>query len=191
MKKIVLSLLLGIFSLANAQSCTTTHDARCTTAFTAGYVFKSDCRFNQVYGSGMTNAITADSCYYPWEMLGVGAKVSYWRARGKTSSLHRHSLLQEVPFTVYLRGLKKFECAIELYLSLGGGALWIKEKSYLGHVKKTQGIGEVELGAHYPVHECCILTSAFRYLFPKEKLNGSHHVQVGGYDLRAGIAFTF
>jgi hypothetical protein len=191
MKKIIVSLLLCMPSLVQAESCAPTEKSRFSTAFTAGYVFKSDCRFNQVYGSGMVNAITADGCYYPWEMLGVGAKVSYWRARGKTTSLKRHTLLQEVPFTVYLRALKELECDLQLYVSLGGGALWIKEKSYFGHVKKTKGIGEVELGANYPVHECCMLTSAFRYLFPKEKLNGAHHVQVGGYDLRAGVAFTF
>lgn len=195
MKKIVYSLLFVLGSSLAMRVCADASggqkDSRFTKAITAGYVFKSDCAFKQVYGPGIVNVITGDWCYYLWDMLGIGAKVSYWRAKGKTTSLKRHSLIQEVPITAYLRARKAFECALELYVSLGGGALWMKEKSYLGKVQKTKGIGEVELGSNYPLYNCWSITTAFRYLFPYQGINGSNKVALGGYELRGGLAFSF
>lgn len=195
MKKIVCSLFLilgsSLATQLNAEKNATQKDSCFTTAFTAGYVFKNDCAFKQVYGPGIVNAITADGCYYLWKMLGVGAQVSYWRAKGKTTSLKRDSLIQEVPIAFYVRARTELECNLELYASLGGGVIWTKEKSYLGKVQKTKGIGQAEFGLNYPIYRCCSLTSAFRCLFPAQKINGFKRAVIGGYDLRGGLAFSF
>jgi len=168
----------------NANSCCF------NTAFTAGYVFKHDCRFKEVYGHGVVNAITGDICYYPWEVWGVGAKLSYWRAKGRTNFLKLRSIIQEVPVTLYARRIKDFNCCLQLYASLGGGFVWVKEKSYLGTAKAYKGIGEVEVGLNYPIWCCMNLTTAFRYLFPSQCYSGKK-ANVGGFDLRAGIGFSF
>lgn len=196
MKKIICSLFLILCSSLPAQliaDASAEHeDSVFSTAFSAGYVFKNDCAFNQVYGPGIVNAITADFCYYLLGLLGVGTKVSYWRAKGKTTSLCRDSLIQEVPVTFYVRARKNLECNLELYTSLGGGIIWMKEKSYLGKVQKTKGIGEAELGLNYPVCDYCTITSAFRCLFPAQKINnGAKRSVIGGYELRGGIGFAF
>lgn len=165
-------------------------DCRFNTAFTAGYVFKNDCRFKNVYGHGMINAITADGCYSPWKHWGLGAKVGYWRAKGHTDFLRQCTLAQEVPLTVYLRGKKEFQCRLQLYGSLGGGFAWIKEKSYLGCPTTYKGLGELEVGLNYPIWRFINLTGAFRYLFPPQCHDGAT-IDVGGIDLRAGIGFSF
>lgn len=161
-----------------------------TTDLSAGYVFKHDCRFKEVYGQGMVNIITADGCYYPWSFLGFGAKLSYWRAKGHTAFLQLRTHAQEVPFTVYVRGIKEFPCRFQLYGSLGAGLAWIKENSYLGDVHVTKGIGEIEVGFRYPFWRCLTIMSAFRYVFPPQSQK-SHTIDVGGCDLRAGIGLTF
>lgn len=195
MKKILNFLLLFSCLLStravSAVIASKNADSRFTKALTAGYVFKSDCAFKQVYGPGIVNVITGDWCYYPWDMFGIGAKLSYWRAKGETSSLRRDSLIQEVPFTAYLRGRKDVGCNLELYASLGGGGIWIKEKSYLGKAHKTKGIGEAELGLNYSMCGRWNFTSAFRYLFPYQGINGSNKIAVGGYELRGGIGYSF
>ena len=165
-------------------------DACLTTAFTAGYVFKQDCIFKEVYGHGLVNIITADACYYPWELWGLGAKVSYWRAHGRTTFLKQCSFLHEVPLTFYVRRITDFMCGLQAYASLGGGLVWIKEKSYLGKVRQHAGIGEVEFGLSYPLWRCIDITGALRYLFPRRSEWGQK-VEVGGLDLRAGIGFSF
>ena len=163
----------------------------CAVAFSSGYVFKnSDCIFKEVYGRGITNIITGDVCYYPGRFFGIGSKVSYWRATGKTTFLKRDSTVQEVPLTFYARLRKPFNCGLQLYSSLGGGAVFIHEKSYLGSVQKNRGIGEVEAGMLCPLWRCVDLTTAFRYLFPSQQ-SDSTKVTIGGFDLRAGIAFEF
>jgi len=163
----------------------------CEIAFSSGYVFKqSDCIFKEVYGRGITNIITGDACYYPRKFFGVGSHVSYWRATGKTTLLKRSSTLQEVPLTFYARLRKPFACGVQLYGSLGGGAVFIHEKSYVGSVQKNRAIGEVEAGLLCPLWRCVDFTTAFRYLFPNQQ-NNSAKIQVGGFDLRAGIAFEF
>ena len=166
-------------------------DYRLSTALTAGFVFKhDDCIFKQVYGRGIVNVITADNCYYFWKPLGVGAKISYWRAHGCTTFLRQCSFLQEIPLTFYLRALADLDCGLQLYASLGGGVIWIREKSYLGCVRLHKGIGEVEAGLHYPLAGCFNVTGAFRYLFPRQTLCGQK-TDVGGFDVRAGIAFVY
>ncbi|MEX0671745.1 MAG: hypothetical protein WD068_00145 [Candidatus Babeliales bacterium] len=165
-------------------------DACFTGAFTAGYVFKHDCRFKDVYGHGVINVITADGCYYPWECWGIGAKVGYWQATGQTTFLKKCTTLQEVPFTVYARRRKNFDCGVQLYGSLGGGFIWVNEESYLGCVRDYKGIGEVELGLDYPIWRCINITSAFRYLFPSQCLAGNT-ADVGGFDIRIGLGFSF
>lgn len=166
-------------------------DSCFATAFTAGFVFKhDDCTFKEVYGRGIVNIITADGCYYFCKPWGIGAKVSYWRAHGCTMLLKQCSLLQEVPLTFYLRRIRDFQCGLQLYASLGGGVIWLKEKSYLGHVNFHKGVGEVEVGLNYPICHCLNVTGAFRYLFPRECQAGKK-VDVGGFDLRAGIAFIY
>lgn len=161
-----------------------------TTALTAGYAFKRDCIFKEVYNHGVVNAITADGCYYPWDLWGIGAKVSYWRAHGRTTFLKKCTLLQEVPFTVYARRMFNVLCDLRLYASLGAGFVWMKEESYLGRVRTVKGVGEIEVGATYPLWRCLGITGAFRYLFPRQKQCGQK-VQVGGYDLRAGLELAF
>ena len=164
-----------------------------TGAFTAGYVFKyNDCWFKEVYGTGMVNAITFDGCYNPWEYVGFGTKVSYWLAKGETTFQKRSTHLYEVPWTFYVRGMGHLKCNLRLYGSLGGGPVWIKEKSYLGTVSVTKGLGEAEIGAVYPVWSHLIVTGAFRLLFPCQSLcDGGPTVNIGGCDLRAGIGFAF
>ncbi len=193
MKKIIFPFLC-IFSslLPISLSGSTEQQGSCfSTAFSAGYVFKhNDCIFKEVYGHGIVNVITADGCYYPCEQWGIGAKISYWRAHGRTTFLKKCSLLQEVPLTFYLRRMKDFRCGLQLYASLGGGIIWIKEKSYLGDLHLHKGIGEAEIGMNYPIWRCVNITSAFRYLFPRQSHCGTK-MDVGGFDLRAGIGFQF
>ena len=185
-----------------------------TGAFTSGYVFKrDDCIFKEVYGHGMINVITADGCYYPWETWGVGAKLSYWLAHGHTTFLKLPTTAKEVPLTIYLRKRVDFKCGLQTYASLGGGIVWLKEHSYLGDITDHKWIGEVEAGLHYPIWRSLNFTTALRYLFPKQSqcqvssglCSGSGSgsglasgsggsgpkINVGGYDLRAGIEFSF
>ena len=161
-----------------------------STDLSAGYVFKHDCRFKEVYGRGMVNIITADGCYYPWSFLGFGATLSYWRAKGRTTFLRLCTTAQEIPVTFYVRGIHEFECRLQLYGSLGAGFAWIKEESYLGDVRLYRGIGELEIGLRYPVWRCLTLMSAFRYVFPPQK-QLCKKFDVGGCDLRAGLGLTF
>lgn len=163
---------------------------RFNVAFTAGYVFKFDDRFKEIYGHGMANAITADFSYYPWNILGVGAKCSYWRSKGRTAFLQLRSIAQEIPFIVYARGIKTFDCALQLYGSLGGGFAWIKEKSYLGSVQTYKGLGEIEVGLNSPIWHRINLTFATRYLFPPQCFKGDT-ANIGGFDIRAGIGVSF
>jgi len=192
MKKI-LSLFVIVMSLLSTYIRGDSEEERDTCfdgSFTAGYVFKHDHDFKRVYGRGMINAITADGCYYPWQMWGLGAKISYWRARGHTTFLCQCSLVQEIPVTVYVRWLKDFDCGLQTYLSLGGGFAWIKEKSYLGHVKTYKGIGELEVGAEYAMCYGLNIVGAFRYIFPPQSFR-CDKIDVGGCDLRAGIGYSF
>lgn len=171
-------------SCAQANSCF-------TTALTTGYVFKhDDCTFKQVYGHGIQNVITADACYYPWECWGIGGKVSYWRATGRTAVLRECTTLQEIPITVYLRRIFERWCNWQAYASLGGGAIIIKEKSYIACVDHHVGIGEVEVGFNYSMCSCVDLTGAFRYLFPQACFC-AQKVDVGGFDLRVGLGFSY
>ena len=184
MKKIVLCAFMFFSSLhAAADSC---FDG----ALTAGYVFKRDCLFKEVYGRGVIDVITADGCYYFREQWGVGGKVSYWYAKGRTTYLKACTRLQEIPLTFYLRRRTGCWCGWQAYASLGGGAIFIQEKSYLGRAKYTKGIGEFEVGADYFFCDCFDLTFAVRYLFPREKVC-CQKADVGGFDLRAGIGFSY
>jgi len=160
------------------------------TTVTAGFVFKHDCRFKQIYGKGMVNAITADFCYRAWQVWGFGAKLSYWRRKGCTSFLQQRALAQQVPFTIYVRGIKTFDRGVQLYASLGAGFIWTREKSYLGCPTTTKGVGEIEAGVNSPVWHHLNLTLALRYLFPPQCYNGDK-ADVGGVDLRAGIGISF
>ncbi len=183
---VICLLLVSLRSLASAQQ----HEPCFTTALTAGYVFKHDCTFKPVYGRGIVDILTVDGCYYPGGLWGLGAKVSYWRAQGKTTLLERQSILQEVPITAYLRRITDFNSTVQMYASLGGGIIWVKEQSYLGTVRFHNGIGEFELGLNYLVVDCLNLTGAFRYLFPRQ-VCGCTKVDLGGCDLRAGLECVF
>jgi hypothetical protein len=167
------------------------HDAKSWfSAISAGYVFKHDCSFKNVYGRGIVNMITVDGSYSPWNFWAIGTKISYWRAKGKTSFLKESSLLQEVPVTLYVRRIKEFQSALQIYASLGGGVVWVKEKSYLGEVRLHRGIAEVEAGLVYPIVRCINVISAFRYLFPSQS-QSCNKKDLGGFDVRAGIGFSF
>lgn len=164
-------------------------------ALSSGYVFKHDCRFKEVYGHGMVDIITTDFCYFPWKTWGFGAKMSYWRAEGRTTFLDYCTVAQEIPVTVYAKAAHYFNCDLQVYASLGGGFEWVKEKSYLGCVKVYKGIGEVEVGLHYPLVKFFNFTTAFRYVFPPQRLyrckSDCLNFDFGGCDLRAGFSFLF
>lgn len=166
-------------------------NSRFRTALSAGYVFKyNDTLFREVYGLGMGNIITADGSCSIWESWAIGTKISYWLAIGKTTAFNRRTFLQEVPWTFYLCKIFNLKGCVQWYFSLGGGVAWIKEESYLGNKHQWRGIGEIELGVSYPVWRCLDLTSAFRYLFPRQK-QGSTNADIGGFDLRAGLGYSF
>lgn len=173
-----------------AYRSTSEQDTCFSTAFSAGYVFKHDCAFKQVYGKGMINAITADACYYPWNSWAFGAKVSYWRSSGHTTFLCQRTLAQQVPVTLYVKKVKEFACRLRTYLSLGGGIAWIQEKSYLSCVSVHKGIAEVEVGLHYNLWNCLEIMGAVRYLFPRQS-RCCVTVDVGGADLRTGLGVSF
>lgn len=194
MKKVLYCFLaqIGLFTVAHGyiEECGVEHNTCITTALTAGYVFKRDCLFQEIYGHGIVNVLTADGCYYfsnPW---GLGAKISYWRASGRTTFVGKRSHVQEVPVTFYLRRLKEFRCRLSAYASLGGGFIWMQEKSCLGKIKHTYGIGEAEIGMSWPFWWCGSMTGAFRYLFPRQCFR-RQKIDVGGFDLRAGFEFKF
>lgn len=190
MKKIIFLLLLFTTTFHSLNSCENSF----YTNFSAGYVFKHDTDFKEVYGSGLANLITADFCYSRCGKWGIGTKVSYWRAHGKTTFLKQRTTLKEIPLTFYLRAIKDI-CSLQMYASLGGGIVWIKEKSYLGERKIHKGVGEAEIGLNYMVRECFNLTSALRYLFPAQRVCKKnvcdHKIDIGGLDLRLGIGFSF
>lgn len=195
MKKIFFSPLFIFVPLLSTSSCDIVEmqNSSFTGAFSSGYVFKhDDARFRNTYGFGMGNVLTADGCYHPWKCwgIGVGAKISYWLAVGRTTFFKMPTFLQEVPMTVYVRKMVDFQRGLRLYASLGGGAAYIKERSYLGTVHQWKGIGEVEAGIIYPLWRRLLFTSAFRYLFPRQS-QGSVKADVGGFDLRAGLGFFF
>ena len=191
MKKIIVWCSMIIFASCAFKVSAEEENTHFNTAFSAGYVFKNgDERFKDVYGHGMVNIITADFCCDRCEDWGIGAKISYWSAHGFTGFLQQKSTVYEIPLTISVRRMKKFDCDLQLYASLGGGVAWIKEKNYLGATSVTKGIAELEAGLHYPIWKCINITSAFRYLFPPQKNNGIK-VNVGGIDLRAGISFDF
>lgn len=193
MKKIF-SPILFLCSLLVPAAVFADADAREGATFvgslSSGFVFKHDCAFKAVYGSGMVNIITADGCYYPWCHWGIGGKISYFRATGKTAFLQECTRVQEVPVTFYLRRTTEFSCGAQLYASLGGGFVWLKEKSYLADIHLTKGIGEAEVGLYCPLWRCITFTSAFRYLFPRQT-RGCAKIDVGGFDLRAGLGVEF
>lgn len=195
MKKILFYPLFMFLPLLSTSVCDIVEmqNSCFTGAFTSGYVFKhDDALFRDIYGFGMGNVITADGCYHPWRCwgIGIGAKMSYWLAVGKTTFFKRTTFLHEIPMTIYVRKMIDFRRGLRLYASLGGGAAWIKEKSNLGHTSQWRGLGEVEAGLIYPLWRRLIFTSAFRYLFPRQS-QGSVKVDVGGFDLRAGLGFFF
>lgn len=158
-------------------------------AFTSGYIWKHDKNFKKIYGSGIPDLITIDAFFTPVEgSFGFGVKSSYWEKHGKTSCLHQCTKIQEIPTIFYVRG--KIGGWLQLYISLGGGAIVIKETSYLGKVKTHTGVGEFELGLNYYQFKNLYLTGAFRALFPRKYCNGDR-VDFGGLGLRAGIGFSF
>ncbi len=160
-------------------------------AITAGYLFKiDDCVFKEVYGKGIANLITIDGCYYRWQPWGIGAKVSYLRTHGRTAFLRQKTTLQEIPITFYIRRIKDLDCGLQLYASLGAGVAILREKSYLGKAHFNAGIGEIEVGFNYSKCRCFGLTGALRYIFPSQK-QCCTKLNVGGFDLRAGIEFQY
>ena len=181
-----------ILSCIFMHALSSLHATYYTTALTSGYVFKQGDNSKKVYGHGIVDVLTFDNCYYPLKHLGVGAKLSYWRGTGHTDFLRMPTLLQQVPVTFYLRGMKEFDCHVRLYGSFGGGVTWVQEKSYLGNTSSAKGLGEIEVGLGWSFWRFLSLTAAVRYLFPPQSVHHSQHkVDVGGCDLRAGIECAF
>ena len=193
MKKIIWSLVyVSLINLhVNARQILSDVDSpKFSSAFSSGYVFKNDCRFQKVYGRGMIDIITGAFVFYPWDFWGLGLKVSYWQAKGNSTLFNFNTKLREIPLMLTLQRLLIFKHGIELYFSAGGGAAWIKEKSYLDTIKFWKGLGEIEIGANWPLYKNLKLTTAFRYLFPRQFLC-SEKIDVGGCDLRGGLEFSF
>lgn len=192
--KVVLSprfIVLLLFFMMSFGTVLAQQNQCFSAALTSGFVFKhNDCRFKEIYGRGMINVITGDFCYYASCLGGIGMKVSYWQRKGRTACFNQAACLQEVPITFYLRGLMNVSCRLQGYASLGGGLIWLNEKSYLGHVKKWEGIGEAEIGLNYAILGCFDFTTAFRYLFPRHCQNGITF-DAGGLELRAGFGWSF
>lgn len=158
-------------------------------AFTSGYIWKHDKNFKKIYGSGVPDLLTVDVFFTPVEgSFGFGVKSSYWEKDGKTSCLHNCTKLKEIPTIFYARG--KIGGWLQFYASLGGGAIVIKETSYLGCVKTHTGVGEFEFGFNYYQFKNLYLTGAARALFPR-KCRGGEIVDFGGLGLRAGLGVSF
>ncbi|MGB8467403.1 MAG: hypothetical protein WCE21_00200 [Candidatus Babeliales bacterium] len=194
MKKIVVLTALLYASIVSAGSCSvhTLEDTCFTTAFSSGYVFKhDDHNFKEVYGRGMGDIITVDGCYHIRPSWGIGGKFSYWLASGNTTFFKRRTFLHEVPVTFSVRYMLNCCTGFQLYTSLGGGVAWMQEESYLGTSHLTRGIGEWEGGFHYSRCGRLSLTSAFRYLFPRQSHNHQSKMDVGGFDLRVGLGVSF
>lgn len=179
---------ISIQSMCQEVVCSSSHF---TSAFTSGYVFKhGDRNFKEVYGTGMVNVITADLCYHRCNVWAIGGKIGYWLAVGRTVAFKRRAFLQEFPVTFYVRRMINFCSGLQLYGSLGGGFAWIKEERYLAHTAQARGIGEVETGLIYPAWCHLDFTAAFRYLFARQNQDTAK-IDVGGLDLRAGVAYSF
>lgn len=193
MKKIALIMFVAMglaIPVCNINSHDESTHCKWNTAFSAGYVFKNDCRFKTAYGLGVVNAITADGCYYPWKHGGFGIKASFWRTRADSAFLGKKTLFQEVPVTIYARSVTAFDSRIQLYGSLGAGFAWMNEKSFMGITHVYKGIAEVEGGITCCLYRALYLTGAFRYLFPPQHVAGER-LDVGGCDLRVGLGFSF
>lgn len=189
MKKIILTILIYLNS-AVLLADLAKQDLKWQGCFTAGYVFKHDQVFKQVYGPGIANLITGDLCYALPQSWGLGGKLSYWRAHGETDFLEMPTVLHEVPITLYICKMHNFDSGRQIYGSLGGGVICIKETSYLGQVVLHNGIGEVEVGFSTPLWCRCKLTSALRYLFPSYTKCDTK-ASIGGLELRAGLGFAW
>lgn len=173
-----------------AYSHKTLDDTSCfDLACTSGYIWKHDQVFKKIYGQGIPDLITVDGCYYPCCYGGIGLKASYWEKKGCTSCLKQPTRLQEVPLIGYVRA--RIGTWLQSYISLGGGAIFVREQSYLGCIKTTPGIGEFEWGFNYYPHKNVYLTTAFRYLFPRHTYDGVRAADVGGLGLRAGFGLSF
>lgn len=156
----------------------------CDVAISTGYIWKRDRLFQEAYGRGIQDVITVDGCCRIWRFLGMGVKSGYWKAQGKAAVCHKE--ISEIPILCYLRG--KIGCTFQAYVSLGGGLIFVEEKSCLGHAKEYPWGGEVEAGLKYYFFRSCYLTTALRYLFfPTSKEKGDF----GGYGIRAGIGISF
>lgn len=193
MKKLVLLPFCIVLSLAanHSHHCHDGQPSPWMAAFTSGYVFKHDDNaFKNVYGQGIGNVMTGDLCYYFCNNWGVGAKASYWLAVGRTTFFRTRAFLQEIPMTAYVRKAFDFDSGLRIYGSLGGGAIWSKEKANGVHTKIWKGIGEAEAGLNFPVCNMYNFTFAFRYLFPRQKV-GLAKRDFGGFDLRAGLGINF
>lgn len=190
MKKIIFFLLF-MFPLSALFATKQWEDEGVSLAVSTGYVFKQgDSLFKQVYGRGIQNILTVDACCYPWETWGIGAKLSYWRAKGRTVLFKEHTRLKEIPVTFYLRKTVNFCSGLQPYATLGGGVIVVQEKSYLGCACRHKGIGEVEIGLDYPIWNCLDITGAVRYIFPPDVMC-HQKTEIGGLDVRAGIGFSF
>jgi hypothetical protein len=159
-------------------------------SLSSGVVIKSDRRFKEIYGRVIPDIITGDACYWFCDNYGVGVKGSYWAVDGKTTILKRTTHLEEVPLVAYLRARVGYQ--LQFYGSLGVGAIFVKEKSYLGHISQNACCGEVELGTNYYIYDHVYLTSAFRYIYCRKEISGTDKIaDFGGFGLRAGLGIGF
>lgn len=189
MKNKLLIILMTVPTFALGEEYADCFSKDFSFALTSGFVFKRDEHFKKVYGRGIIDIITADLCCYQWNHIGLGIKSSYWRQKGKTTVLKNHATIQEIPLIGYIRAPFGSHKA-QGYVSLGGGCIFLKEKSPIGKVHAHTGIGEAELGFNYCFHTRFYLTGASRVLFTKQTIHGTC-ADVGGIGLRAGLGVTF
>jgi len=189
MKSTLLFFLLCLSSLAYCQGiCLPPIDV----AVTTGYIWKNDCRFKEIYGEGIQDVITVDVCGWFSECFGIGLKGSYWEAEGRTPVCRLHTNVHEIPLIGYVRREIEFDCTFAAYASLGGGIIFVREKSELGKVNTDTWGGEAEIGLNYYFFKNFYLTTAFRYLYFKKKIAGiDERADFGGYGLRGGLGISF
>jgi hypothetical protein len=187
MKKIYILTILAFISInMHAQRCA---PSIFDLVFTSGFIWKVDRVFKEVYGVGIPDLITVDGCYYLSDYFGIGIKTSYWERKGKEIIPDQPPKIQEVPLITYLRARVGY--GIQGYISLGGGATFVKENRDPIHFKKAVGIGEVEAGINYYIHRFSYFSCAFRYLFPRQSFEETTLTDFGGLGLRVGLAFSY
>lgn len=157
---------------------------------TTGLIWINDRDFNLVYSGEMSDLITLD---YLWRYgsHGIGAKISYWATRGNTTCTKEIANVFEIPTTIYVR--TQFGNALQSYVSLGAGFIYVLEKSpKIGSAHFLVAGLDIEAGMNWFLINNLYITAALDYLwFPKRITEFDQTFQFGGLGLRGGLGLTF